>query len=217
MSDLLEQRLKKFLHEVTVYPVSCEKLANGRTDNEWLEAVLSGGARIVQLRDKDADDRTLLEKAHIFRRKTAEAGALFIVNNRLDIALLAQADGIHLGNSDIPAQEARKLAPDLIIGLSCNNAEQAATAEDRGASYFNIGPLFPTATKQGLTAFLGTDAIRRFSAKSALPFTVMGGIKIEHVPSLITLGARRLAVVTALTQAIDIKKETRQWIAAITA
>ncbi len=214
-SPLYQQRLQKFIEEVSLYPVSCEKLACGRSDEEWLDAVLAGGARIVQLRDKLSDDRTLLAKAKIFRKKTNETGALFIVNNRLDIALLAAADGIHLGNSDLPAEEVRSLAPNLIIGVSANTKEQAASAKRHGASYYNIGPLFPTSTKSGLSTFIGVEAISSYSAESDLPFTVMGGIKLEHVPLLTAYRARRIAVVTALTQATDIKSETEKWIKAI--
>ncbi len=210
-TTLYLQRLEKFASEATIYPVSCEKLAQGRSDAEWLDGVLAGGARIVQLRDKEADGLTLYEKARIFREKTLRAGALFIVNDRVDIALLTGADGVHLGNTDIPAREVRKIAPDLLIGVSCNTAEQAATAKERGASYFNIGPLFPTQTKDGIKSFLGTAAIAELTACCDLPFTVMGGIKKEHLPELISLGARRIAVVTALSQAPDIAGETREW------
>lgn len=205
------QKLQHFTEQVTIYPVSCEKLACGRTDLEWLAGVLAGGARIVQLRDKVSDDRTLLAKAREFRRMTTAAGALFIVNNRLDIALLAGADGLHLGNSDIPAQDARRLGPDLIIGVSANTLEQAEAAGISGASYFNIGPLFATQTKSGLHTFLGPQAIASYAARAALPFTVMGGIKKEHIAELTALGAQRLAVVTALTTAADIAGETRLW------
>lgn len=201
-----------FQEEVTVYPVSCEPLTNGRTDMEWLDGVLAGGAKIVQLRDKESEDRFFYEKAVAFRERTSRAGALFIVNNRVDIALLAGADGVHLGNSDLPVEEVRELAPDLIIGVSCNSVEQAATAEKRGASYFNIGPLFPTRTKKKLDSFLGVEAIPLFAGRSSLPYTVMGGIKLEHVPQLTALGARRLAVVTALTRADDIAAETVRWV-----
>lgn len=200
-----------FRDQVTIYPVSCEKLANGRSDLEWLTEVLAGGARIVQLRDKEASDGALLAKALKFRELTSAAGALFIVNNRLDIALLAKADGLHLGNDDIPVQEARRLAPELIIGVSANTEEQAATAEERGASYYNIGPLFATETKAGLRQFIGPEAIARYSCHSQLPFTVMGGIKRQHIAELTALGARRLAVVTAISQAADIRAETRVW------
>lgn len=209
------EKLAFLRDEVTIYPVSCEPLANGRSDIEWLEEVLAGGARMVQLRDKHSDDLTFYRKARVFREKTREAGVLFIVNNRVDIALLVEADGVHLGNTDLPAQEVRKLAPELIIGVSCNSQEQAATAKERGASYFNIGPLYKTETKKKLTPFLGPDAISIFASLSDLPFTVMGGIKLTHVPELAARGARRIAVVTALTQAEDIALETRRWIEAI--
>jgi thiamine-phosphate pyrophosphorylase len=204
-----------FREKVTLYPVSCEVMANGRSDIQWLEAVLAGGARIVQLRDKHSDDLTLYRKALIFREKSSEAEALFIVNNRVDIALLANADGVHLGNTDLPAQEVRKLAPELIIGVSCNTPEQAATAKERGASYFNIGPLYTTATKKKLTPFLGPDVIKTFTSQCDLPFTVMGGVKLDHIQELLARGARRIAVVTALTRAKDIAAETRRWIEAI--
>lgn len=214
-AETYQQRLKKFIEEVTLYPVSCERLAMGRDDLAWLDGVLAGGAKIVQLRDKESDGLRLFEKARIFRQKTLEAGALFIVNDRVDIALLSGADGVHLGNSDIPAPEVRALAPELIIGVSCNTEEQAATAEKRGASYFNIGPIYATKTKDGLSTFLGPAAIKRFRARCALPCTVMGGIKKEHIPELTAMGARRLAVVTALTCAGDIAAETGLWIEAI--
>lgn len=215
LTSPLHDRLAIFTEQVTLYPVSCERLAKGRSDIEWLDAVLAGGAKIVQLRDKESTDRALLGKAKIFRQKTTAAGALLIINNRLDIALAANADGIHLGNSDLPAEEARRLAPDLIIGVSANTVEQAASAARRGASYYNIGPLFPTATKAGLSTFLGAAAIKSFAAASPLPFTVMGGIKFQHIQELTALGAKRIAVVTALTEAADIEAETRRWLAAI--
>ncbi len=207
----LNDRIKKFKTEVSIYPVSCERLSRGRSDFEWLEAVLTGGARIVQLRDKETDDRRLYDKARIFREKTIEAGALLIINNRLDIALAVAADGIHLGNSDLPVAEARRLAPELIIGVSANTREQTASAHKRGASYFNIGPIFPTSTKEGLSTFLGPKAVPDFSALSPLPFTIMGGIKFKHITELKALGAQRIAVVTALTMADDIAADTRKW------
>jgi thiamine-phosphate pyrophosphorylase len=210
-----QEKLNFFREKVTIYPVSCEPLANGRSDIEWLEGVLAGGAKIVQLRDKHSEDRVFYQKALIFREKTNEAGALFIVNNRVDIALLANADGVHLGNSDLPAQEARKLAPELLIGVSCNSPEQAKTAKERGASYFNIGPIYKTETKKKLTPFLGSEKIKTFASLCDLPFTVMGGIKLDNIPELVTRGVRRIAVVTALTQAKDIAAETRRWIEAI--
>lgn len=219
--DIYNRRLRQFVEEVTIYPVACEKLAKGRSDQQWLDGVLQGGAKIVQLRDKHSEDRQLLAKAKYFRAKTAEAGALFLVNDRADIALLADADGIHLGQQDLPPEEVRKLAPDMLIGISCNTEEQArelGVLEKKDllpVSYYNIGPLYPTGTKEGLAQFIGPDAIMRFSAHLAIPFTVMGGIKLNHVPELVAMGARRIAVVTALTQADDIAQETKRWVKTI--
>jgi thiamine-phosphate pyrophosphorylase len=210
-----QKKLNFFREKVTIYPVSCEPLTNGRSDIEWLEGVLAGGAKIVQLRDKYSDDRAFYQKALIFREKTNEAGALFIVNNRLDIALLAHADGVHLGNNDLPVEKAREFGPDLIIGVSCNEKEQVATVKERGGSYFNIGPIYTTKTKKNLTPFLGSDVIESFSSLCDLPFTVMGGVKQDHIQDLVAKGVRRIAVVTALTQAKDIAAETRLWIKAI--
>jgi thiamine-phosphate pyrophosphorylase len=215
--------LKQFTEEVTVYPVSCEKLAAGRTDREWLDGVLAGGARIVQLRDKESEDAVLLEKARYFRKKTREAGALFLVNDRLDIALLADADGIHVGQNDLPPVEIRKLAPDFLVGLSCNNGKDVEAlirliAKDPDVvSYFNIGPIYPTGTKGGLLSFLGPEAIATLSGRCPLPFTVMGGIKYGHIDQLVACGAKRIAVVTAISQADDIKNETARWVRAISA
>jgi thiamine-phosphate pyrophosphorylase len=207
-----KEKLIFFREKVTLYPVSCEPLANGRSDIEWLEGVLAGGAKVVQLRDKHSDDRIFYQKAVAFREMTNAAGALFIVNNRVDIALLTNADGVHLGNKDLPVEKVRELAPELIIGVSCNKPEQAATAKKRGASYFNIGPIYRTETKKNMTPFLGPDAIASFSALCDLPFTVMGGVKWKYIHEVVAKGARRIAVVTALTQAEDIAAETRRWI-----
>jgi thiamine-phosphate pyrophosphorylase len=221
-SEKYIQRLQKFRDEVTVYPVSSERLAEGRSDEQWLDDVLQGGAKIVQLRDKESTDRQLLEKAKHFRKKTSDAGALFMINDRVDIALLTDADGIHLGQKDLPSEEVVKLVPDMLIGISCNSelqASQLGKMEREGmlsASYYNIGPIYPTKTKEGLTGFIGSEAIEVFSSYVSIPFTVMGGIKLEHVTELVACGVRRIAVVTALTKAPDITAETRRWVKTIT-
>ncbi|KAF0188016.1 MAG: thiamine-phosphate [Desulfobulbaceae bacterium] len=215
---LYDVRLQQFLDEVTLYPVSCERLAGGRSDREWLNEVLAGGARIVQLRDKESADGEILAKARYFREKTREAGALFLVNDRVDIALLSDADGVHVGQNDLPPEEIRKLAPDFLIGLSCNTLEQVRKLGDmvrKGispASYFNIGPLYATSTKHGLKDYLGAQAIHLFTKECSLPFTVMGGIKADRIEELCAVGVKRMAVVTALSQAPDIAMETTVWI-----
>lgn len=215
--ELYAKRLTQFEEEVGVYPVSCEKLAAGRSDLEWLDQVVTGGARIVQLRDKESNDRELLAKARYFRKKTSEAGVLFFLNDRLDIALLSDADGMHVGQKDLPAEEIRKLAPDILIGHSCNTEEQtqilgkAVEQNSSAVSYYNIGPLFETGTKEGLHHFLGAEGISIFSKHCSLPFTVMGGIKLQHLDAILASGAKRVAVVTAINQAVDMAAETAIW------
>lgn len=217
-SELYKQRLGILTNEVTVYPVSCEKLCAGRTDYEWLDAVLAGGAKIVQLRDKVSGDRQLLEKAKYFRKKTKDYGALFLVNDRVDIGLLADADGIHVGQDDMPVEEIRRIAPDWIIGLSCNSVEDVqklGDAVDAGksvVSYYNIGPIYETKTKEGLQTFLGPSQIKKISSCCSLPFTVMGGIKFGNIEELTAVGARRIAVVTAISSVDDMIAETASWI-----
>lgn len=221
--ELYQKRLRQFEDDVAVYPVSCERLAAGRSDREWLDSVIDGGAKIVQLRDKGSPDRELLAKARYFRKKTAQAGVLFFLNDRLDIALLADADGMHVGQKDIAPAEIRTLAPNILIGFSCNTEEQVKAlgkevADGRSSvSYYNIGPLFHTGTKEGLHHFLGADAVKLFSAHCSLPFTVMGGIKLNHLDDLLAAEVKRIAVVTAISQADDIATETRIWQDRITA
>ncbi len=210
-------KMTLFRDEVSVYPVSCEELSGGRGDRKWLLEVLAGGARIVQLRDKKSSDRLLLEKAHFFREKTREAGALFLVNDRVDIAMLAGADGVHVGQGDLPCEEIRRLAPNMIIGLSCNTFDDVQALEmqvQQGicpVSYYNVGPIYPTGTKEGLQHFLGPETIGRFTACCPLPWTVMGGIKFSHIEELAACGVRRVAVVTGISQASDIATETSRW------
>lgn len=220
-NNTLLKRKEKFTRTTSVYAVSGEDFLHGKTDRQWLEGVLAGGAKIVQLRDKKSPDRVLLEKARVFRRLTLEADALFLVNDRPDIALLSGADGIHVGNDDLLPEDIHSLAPDLLIGVSCNTLEQARSLGQMvrkgksAAAYFNIGPLFATQTKKEARLPLGPGAIAEFSALCPLPFTVMGGIKLHHVPALMAAGARRIAVVTALAMAPDITGATRQWMEAM--
>lgn len=192
------------LREVDLYPVlSGPALSLGRSYEEMMEAVLQGGCRMVQLRMKQGDARDVLELAYRLREKTREAGALLIINDRLDIALACGADGVHLGQSDLPVDVARRLAPELIIGASTHSVEQAVEAQRQGASYANIGPIYPTQTKTGVPRFLGPQVISQVRSKVEIPLTVMGGIKEHHLEGLKAAGARIVAVVTAVTEASD--------------
>jgi thiamine-phosphate pyrophosphorylase len=209
-----QERLALF-EQVDIYPVTCEALSEGRTDLEFLDAVIAGGAKIVQLREKSLSRKDFHERACAFRARCSEAGVLLIVNDHLDVALSVDADGVHLGQDDFPLQEARRLAPEMILGASTHNRSEALMAAKDGADYYNIGPIYPTSTKAHLAHFLGPEAIPEISSGIGLPFTVMGGIKMENLAPLLEHGARHVAVVTALTGAADIAAATLEMAEAI--
>lgn len=209
MTNILAQRLSLF-EQVDIYPVTGQEHSRGRSSLQVLDAIIAGGARIVQLREKGLNRRELFQLAQAFRQKTSQAGVLLIVNDHLDIALAVEADGVHLGQQDFPIAEARKLAPNLLIGASTHNVEELQQAQRDGASTVNIGPIYATQTKQGVPQFLGLQGLRQMSRLAEVPFTVMGGIKAEHIPELAAAGARHIAVVTAITAAENPATATRQ-------
>ncbi len=196
-----DQRLALF-EKVDLYVVITEALCAGRSALDILAMTLAAGVRLVQLREKDMTGRLLYERALEFRRQTKAAGALLIVNDRLDIALAAEADGVHLGQNDLPISVACRLAPELIIGASTHSLEEALAAQEAGASYINIGPIFPTQTKEAATP-LGPEMIDRIAPQLHIPWTTMGGIKKANIDQVVSRGARHPAVITAVTAAVD--------------
>ncbi|MSQ94544.1 MAG: thiamine phosphate synthase [Gemmataceae bacterium] len=166
------------------------------------EAIL-GGAQIIQLREKGLDDRTLLARAREVREVVRSAGTLFIVNDRPDIARLADADGVHLGQDDMPIQEARRiLGPDALIGVSTHNLEQVRRAVLDGANYLGVGPTFPSQTKE-FEAFAGLEFVHQAFAETSLPAFAIGGIGLDNVAQVVAVGAGRIAVSHAICAAED--------------
>ncbi len=197
----LAQRMAAF-EQADLYVVITEAFCAGRSALEVLAQTLAAGVRLVQLREKEWDDLRLYQRALEFRRQTAAAGALLIVNDRLDLALAAGADGVHLGQDDLPIVPARQIAPELIIGASTHSLKEALAAQEAGASYLNLGPIFATQTKAGATP-LGVEAIDRIAPRLRIPWTTMGGIKSSNIGRVVSLGARHPAVMTAVTAAQD--------------
>lgn len=201
--------------DFTLYPVTCQKLSRGRSNFEVLEGLIAGGAKIVQLREKGLSCRELFEMASKFREITHKNGVRLIINDHLDIALAVKADGVHLGQDDLPCRTARGLAPYLIIGISAHTKEEALKAEADGASYVNLGPIFDTRTKGSLSKGLGVKFISETAPHLKIPFTVMGGINPENLDQVLKAGAKRIAVITALTEALDIESATRSFLSLI--
>jgi thiamine-phosphate pyrophosphorylase len=216
MTEQHEKRMERFL-KAGLYLVTSQSMSSGRKTADIVAASLKAGVRLIQLREKDMPVREFFELSLKVRKLTTEAGALLLINDRLDIAMASGADGVHLGQDDFPIGEARKLAPDMIIGASSHSKEEAVAAEKAGASYVNIGPLFPTGTKKWTGEYLGVDAVPRISKGLRIPFTVMGGIKKEHISGLLSAGARTMAVVTAVTAAPDPEYAARELLAMISA
>ncbi len=188
------------LARADLYVVITQAFCAGRSPLTVLDQVLAAGVSIVQLREKDLTDRRLYELAVAFRRRTEAAGALLIIDDRLDIALAAGADGVHLGQEDLPVAAAREIAPDLISGASSHSLEEALAAQEAGAGYVNIGPIFATASKPAATP-LGPEAIGRIAPRLRIPWSVMGGIHQGNIAQVLAFGARHPAVMSAVTAA----------------
>ncbi|MBL8799395.1 MAG: thiamine phosphate synthase [Planctomycetia bacterium] len=169
---------------------------------DWtIQEAAAGGATVFQLREKHLDGGALLERARQVRRWTRAVGALFIMNDRPDIARLAEADGVHLGQEDLPVKEARRIVgPDALIGVSTHNMEQLHQALLDGASYIGVGPTFPSGTKQ-FAEFPGLEFVRQASAATSLPAFIIGGVTVQNIELAVDAGARRVAVSQAICQA----------------
>ena len=203
-SPALTERRVRF-GAADLYVVITEEFCAGRSALDVLDACLDAGVKLVQCREKHLDGGELHARAAAFRDRTVRAGALLIINDRVDIALAAGADGVHLGQSDLPLDAARRIAPELLLGASSHNLEEALAAQDAGADYVNIGPIFATQTKDVPTGVAGPEMIGAIAPHLRIPFTCMGGIKVHNIGQVLARGARHPAVITAITAAEDVR------------
>jgi thiamine-phosphate pyrophosphorylase len=182
----------------------------GRGDlPEFLDAILGAGVDIVQLREKEAEAGDLLRWGHVFREAAERHGALFTVNDRPDVALALGADGVHVGQNDLPPAVARQvLGPDAIVGLSCHSNEQLDAAPDE-ADYVTAGPIHATPTKPGRPG-TGLDVVRHAAAMVRRPWFAIGGLDQSTLPAAVQAGARRIVVVRAVAEAADPVSAVRQ-------
>jgi len=180
---------------------------------DFVTAVCGAGVDIVQLRDKELADRALLARAALARDAAHAAGALFVLNDRPDLAVACDADGVHVGQDDVPAAVARQIVgPDLLIGLSTHAPGELAASAVEPVDYISAGPVEPTPTKPGRPG-TGLDYIRLAAERSPHPFFVTGGVSPTTLPAIAAAGATRFVVVRALTDAPDpaaVAKELRR-------
>jgi thiamine-phosphate pyrophosphorylase len=170
---------------------------------EFVTAVCGAGVDIVQLRDKQLHDRALLERAAIAREAAHAAGALFVLNDRPDLAVACGADGVHVGQDDVPAAVARRIVgPDALVGLSTHAPEELVASAAEPVDYVSAGPVEPTPTKPGRPG-TGLDYVRLAAERSPHPFFVTGGVSPATLPAVVAAGATRFVVVRALTEAAD--------------
>lgn len=193
-----------------LYGITGEKFSCGRKNIEVVKEMIRGGIKVLQYREKE---KTLLEKyqeAKEIARLCKEAGVIFLVNDHVDVALLVDADGVHLGQDDLPVKEVRKLlGEDKIIGLSTHSKEEGLLAlSDPDVDYIGVGPIFPTTTKD--TAPVGLEYLDFALEHLALPFVAIGGIKKENLGSILSRAPKRFCMVSAIVSAADIAKEVEE-------
>jgi thiamine-phosphate pyrophosphorylase len=181
----------------------------------FLAAALRGGVDIVQLRIKDRSDRAIVDAGRRFAATCAELGALFILNDRPDLVESCRADGVHVGQDDVAVAEARALVgPSRIVGLSTHSPEQVDEAGAQDVNYIGVGPVHATPTKPGRLP-VGLELVRYAAEHASVPFFAIGGINAGNVGAVREAGARRIAVVRALTEAPDPEQTARRLRAAI--
>ena len=188
--------------------------AGGHDPVSLAETLLDAGARIMQLRLKDAPGRDFLAAARTIAEMCRKRGAMLIVNDRVDIAILAEAHGVHLGQTDLPLEAARRIAgpENKIIGISTHNVEQARAAEDGGADYIGFGPMYPGGLRNNAVG-VGLDNLRAIRAAVKIPIVAIGGITEARIPEVLAAGADAVAIITDVLNAPDIAAKVRSILA----
>lgn len=192
--------------DLTLYLVT-DPSAGEKTETIVKEAA-AGGVTMVQLREKTAGSLSFYERALRLKRVTREAGVPLIINDRTDIMLAADADGLHVGQSDLPAAVARRLiGPDKILGVSAHNVEEAVRAEKDGADYLGVGAVFPTATKKDAES-VSYETLKEICETVSVPVVAIGGIGEQNIGKLAGSGIRGIAVVSAIMNAENPEKQS---------
>jgi thiamine-phosphate pyrophosphorylase len=200
MTGGVAERRHEWLGRARLYLVT-EARPGGRDPEELVRAALQGGVDIVQLREKSGDDHAVVRGGRVFRRLCDAYDALFIVNDRPDLAIACAADGVHLGQDDGNVAAVRRLVgEDLLIGLSTHSAAQVDAAV--GVDYIAVGPVYRTPTKPEYTP-VGTELVEYAAANARMPFFAIGGIDPGNVAEVVAAGADRVAVVRAIRDAAD--------------
>ncbi len=196
--------MRKF-PETDIYGITDSNLSLGRPVAEVVGALLGAGVKVIQYREKRKKAGEMLRECEILRKMTRDAGAFFIVNDHVDIAMLVGADGVHVGQEDLPVARVRELVgEDCVIGLSTHSPEQVAGALRDGADYIGVGPLFATRTKEDVCEAVGLEYLDYVAGNHDIPFAAIGGIKRHNIAEVVRHGARCCCLVSELVGAPDI-------------
>jgi thiamine-phosphate pyrophosphorylase len=199
----------------SLYVVLDRAAAGGRDLVDILDAALAGGSRLIQLREKEWPSGRVLPLAERLRARCAASGATFIVNDRVDLAVAAGADGVHVGQDDLPARAARPLLrPGMILGVSTHSVAQARAAQADGADYIAVGSMFPTRSKAGFE-LVGPELLRKLRGEIRVPLIGIGGITHANVGEVIAAGADGVAVISAVCDAPDPRASAERFVALI--
>ena len=194
--------------DLLLYAVTDRSWLNGATLEQQVEQVLKGGATFIQLREKELDQQHFLDEAKKIQKLCKKYQVPFIINDNVEIALAIDADGVHVGQSDMEAGDVRKkLGPDKIIGVSARTVEQAVLAEKRGADYLGVGAVFPTGTKTDARE-VSHETLKEICEAVSIPVVAIGGISKKNVSELAGSGICGIAVVSALFAQPDIEAAT---------
>ena len=188
-----------------LYAVTDRSWLNGETLYSQVEKALQGGATFLQLREKELDEAHFKEEAIALKALCRQYGVPFVLDDNVALAIETDADGVHVGQEDLPVEAVRRLVgPDMIIGLSTHTPDQARAAVASGADYIGVGPIYPTQTKKDVCAAVTLDYLDWVVANITLPFVAIGGIKRHNIADVIAHGARCCAIVSEFVSAPDI-------------
>ncbi|MDU2289396.1 thiamine phosphate synthase [Clostridium disporicum] len=200
------------MDSLKLYLVTDSDILKDRNFYECIEEALKGGVTMLQLREKEASGKEFLEKAIKLRELTKKYNVKFIINDRVDIAMLCDADGVHVGQSDIPANEVRKIiGKDKIVGVSARTIKEAMVAKENGADYLGVGAMFTTTTKLDAKS-VTIDQLKAIKKEVKLPIVTIGGLSLNNIEKLKECNIDGFAVVSAILGAVDIKLECEKWI-----
>jgi thiamine-phosphate pyrophosphorylase len=207
--DPANKDAKKQLSQVRLCVITDRALSRGRSFEDIVKAAIRGGAQMIQFRDKQLPDGEFYRQALKLQNLTSQAGVLFIIDDRVDVALSVGADGVHLGERDLPVEAARKvLGSELIVGASARTPEGVRRAQEGGADYLGVGAMFPTGTKDDAT-YVGIERLAQLRPLVKVPILAIGGIAVDNAAETIRAGADAVAVVSAVVAAEDVAGAAR--------